>query len=89
MGLDVLEEFWAFGFRNPWRMTLDPLTKFIWIGDVGDVLKEEVSVLRKGGNYQYPLIEGLSVRDSAVSPVGVWTDPVYDYGGTRVSVSAS
>src|SRR5262249_7417026 len=28
-------EIWAFGFRNPWRMSFDPASGKIWVGDVG------------------------------------------------------
>src|SRR5205823_725893 len=34
-GGSVLEEFFAIGLRNPFRMTFDPPTGRIWVGDVG------------------------------------------------------
>ena len=48
----VLEEFWAIGLRNPFRMSIDSKTGDIWTGDVGLTGFEEVNVVRKGGNYQ-------------------------------------
>ncbi len=34
----------AWGFRNPFRLWVDPLTGLLWVGDVGEVTEEEISV---------------------------------------------
>ena len=54
----ILEEFYAIGTRSPHRMTIDPPTGDIWIGDIGQGAKEEISVVRKGDNLQWPYKEG-------------------------------
>ncbi len=36
-------EIWAYGFRNPWRFSFDPLTGDLYIGDVGEREWEELS----------------------------------------------
>ena len=43
--IEGAKEIWAFGFRNPWRCAFDPLTHDLFIGDVGQVTKEEIDVL--------------------------------------------
>lgn len=54
----VRTEFFALGFRNPWRMTFHPTSGELWVGDVGDGAFEEINVVRSGGNYGWPYREG-------------------------------
>lgn len=51
-------DLWAWGFRNPWRMAFDPATGLLWVGDVGEVTFEEVTVARAGRHHGWPWREG-------------------------------
>ncbi|MDB6124647.1 MAG: Immunoglobulin I-set domain protein [Pedosphaera sp.] len=77
----VLEEFFAIGFRNPYRVTFDAPTGRIWAGDVGDSAREEVDMVIKGGNYQWNYGEGFSSGSgSKPTPIiGTEVPPIYDY----------
>jgi glucose/arabinose dehydrogenase len=51
-------EIFAYGFRNPWRFGIDPMTGNPWLGDVGDLTVEELDIVTSGGNYSWPYCEG-------------------------------
>jgi uncharacterized repeat protein (TIGR03806 family) len=51
-------ECWAFGLRNPWRMSMDPKTGRIWVGSNGQDLWESVNILNRGENYGWSVYEG-------------------------------
>ena len=50
-------EIWAWGLRNPWRMSFDAEGR-LWVGDVGSDAREEVSLVEPGANLGWPLVEG-------------------------------
>ena len=82
---DALEEYWALGLRNPFRFWLDDETNEIWVGDVGTDAFEEISVLRKGDNAQYPIFEGpLRQRDDPLEYIGTPKEPAYYYRQSAV-----
>ena len=50
------EEVWAYGLRNPWRISFDT-DGTLYAADLGQELFEEVNVIEKGGNYGWNVKE--------------------------------
>jgi cytochrome c len=65
---DTRPEIYAMGFRNPFRISVDPATGYLYVGDYGpdggpDPLRGpggqvEFSVIREAGNYGWPYCTG-------------------------------
>jgi glucose/arabinose dehydrogenase len=55
---DARPELWAFGLRNPWRMTFDKVTGDLYIADVGQDLWEMIYLGKRGANYGWSVMEG-------------------------------
>jgi len=51
-------EIWAYGFRNPWRITFDSKTGHLWVGQNGQDQWEQVILCKKGENYGWSVMEG-------------------------------
>lgn len=83
---DAAPEVFAIGLRNPWRDSFDRQTGDLYIGDVGQGLREEVDVLRiatAGANLGWPQREGLQsyANENHCNDSGrPRTEPILDYG---------
>ncbi len=76
-------EIYAWGFRSPWRMSHDPETGDLWVGDVGQNTWEEVSRVALGSNCGWNVMEGFHCYDP---PANCATEgltlPVWEYSSS-------
>lgn len=76
----VRPETFAYGFRNPWRMTIDEQTGRIWVGNNGQDLWEQVYLVTAGANYGWSVYEGghlfYAERKTGPHPV---SKPIFDH----------
>ena len=81
------EEIFAYGLRNPWRMSFDERDR-LWVGDVGQNEIEEVDIVTKGGNYGWRIKEGRenynAENDIASKNL---TGPIWEYSHRNGDVS--
>ena len=74
----ALPEIWASGTRNIWRMAFDPKTGDLWAGDVGQNIYEEVSLIKRGGNYGWNAREGFHAFRGGKGE-GPFEEPIVEY----------
>ena len=87
--VNVRPEIWAYGVRNPWRISFDRQTGDFYVADVGQDQHEEVNKqlasFGGGANYGWRIFEGLSCYNSPASPPNCTTPPndyvppIFDY----------
>ncbi len=82
LGDDARPEIWAYGLRNPWRISYDEATGLIYIPDVGQEGSEEVNIVRMddgGHNFGWSVSEGTGCYQTEDCSFEGHTLPVYQY----------
>ena len=70
-----VDEIFATGFRNPYRMSFDVANGQLVVGDVGQANIEEVDLVNSGGNYGWNEKEGTFLFDPSTGGVSVDPSP--------------
>jgi uncharacterized repeat protein (TIGR03806 family) len=80
----ILEEFFALGVRSPYSFSYDEADNRMWLSDVGYITREEISIVEKGDNLQWPFMEGDTLSEIlSISPpanlIGEEKAPIHAY----------
>lgn len=79
----AMKEIWAYGLRNPWRMSFDRQTNELYIADVGQNVIEEVNLQppQQGGvNYGWRCFEGTrAFKTGGCKDFGAYAAPIFEY----------
>jgi glucose/arabinose dehydrogenase len=73
------EEIYAYGLRNPWRISFDPETQWLWAADVGQNTYEEIDIIEKGKNYGWNIMEGFHCYSASSCDTTGLTMPIWEY----------
>ena len=76
----ALEEIYAYGFRNPYRLDIDPITGDLYTTDTGETRIESAYRVVPGGNHGWNLKEGSFVYSRESKQVS----PDHDFNGSGV-----
>jgi glucose/arabinose dehydrogenase len=84
-------EIYAYGFRNPDGLAINPVTGGLWEIEFGPRGGDEVNLIKPGGNYGWPYVtygieysgekvyDGIQQKPGTIQPVYYW-DPVISPG---------
>jgi glucose/arabinose dehydrogenase len=62
---------WTLGHRNVQGLAFDPAGR-LWASEFGEQTWDELNLIRRGGNYGWPLVEGRGHVDRFRNPLVVW-----------------
>jgi glucose/arabinose dehydrogenase len=84
------DEYYAWGLRNPYRMSFDG--EDLYVADVGEHIRESVYIIEKGANHGWPIVEGSSCAPStsighavADNPLNVFNPKTWQSLTNRIS----
>ncbi len=83
------EEIYAYGLRNPWKISFDRATGTLWAGDVGQDTWEEIDTIIAGGNYGWSTMEGFACYNPSSGCDSTGLIPplwVYDHSGGNEAI---
>ncbi len=75
----IVKEIYAWGLRNPWRSSFDPVTGWLWSADVGQNAWEEIDIIENGKNYGWRCYEGNHPFNLSGCDFPEYIFPIWEY----------
>ncbi len=77
--ISIKKEIYAWGLRNPWRLSFDNVTGWLWCADVGQYSWEEINIIENGKNYGWRCYEGNHPYNTSGCNYPDYTFPIWEY----------
>jgi glucose/arabinose dehydrogenase len=85
---EIRKEIYAWGLRNPWRCSFDPVTGWLIAGDVGQGSWEEIDLIENGKNYGWRCYEGNHEFNMSNCNYPEYIFPIWEYShGAECSIT--
>ena len=85
----ALDEIFAYGLRNPYRISVDPLDGQLYVTSNGASSRESAYAVEAGDNLGWPYFEG-SLQAQTPPPGFVYWPPIFEYDhGLGVSINGA
>ncbi len=84
---NVPDAVWAYGLRNPWRMSFHPRTGDLFLGDNGDENWELVRRVTRASNHGWSAYEGshpFRLTNQLEGPTPELTPPIWEHSHTEM-----
>jgi aldose sugar dehydrogenase len=84
-GESQMDKYYAYGIRNTFGLTIDPITGFLWEAENGDEDYDEINLVRPGFNSGWkklmgPISESDATNEDLVKfPNSYYSDPVFSW----------
>jgi glucose/arabinose dehydrogenase len=79
---------WTYGHRNIEGLAFDDRGR-LWATEFGDKARDELNLIRRGGNYGWPGVEGRSGRKGLTDPKVTWSTDECSPAGLAISRSTA
>ncbi|MCW2751206.1 MAG: glucose sorbosone dehydrogenase [Aeromicrobium sp.] len=77
---------WSYGHRNIEGLAFDDAGR-LWASEFGDKAADELNLIRRGGNYGWPIVEGKSDNPAYINPKVTW--PTDDCSPSGLAITRS
>ncbi|WP_433206810.1 PQQ-dependent sugar dehydrogenase [Dactylosporangium sp. CS-047395] len=74
---------WSYGHRNPEGLAWDE-NGTMYSSEIGEAVWDELNIIRPGGNYGWPMVEGIGNKPQYIDPIVAWHPEVGVSAGVAI-----